>query len=143
MLSFSTEKKNLLVKSECLHSLDQEETLADLDIQSPFRSDIVEQFPEKRDYMRTAMIQYRFRSLTILSEAFLYACTQKAAILVAVHFSMQNIELSRDLGRALGRGYESIRLYCSVFTYVCVTSATYNHDVERGESAAGLFQDLC
>ena len=33
----------------------------------------------------------------------------KAVILVAIHFSMQNIELWRDIGPALGQGFESIR----------------------------------
>ena len=34
----------------------------------------------------------------------------KAVILAAVHFSTRNIQLSRDLGRALGRSYVKVRL---------------------------------
>ena len=34
----------------------------------------------------------------------------KAVILAAVHFSTRNIELSRDLGRTLGRSYVKVRL---------------------------------
>ena len=34
----------------------------------------------------------------------------KAAILVPFQITMQNMELSRDLGHALGQGYESICL---------------------------------
>ena len=34
----------------------------------------------------------------------------KAVMLVAVHFSVQNIELSRDLGHAIEQGYKSVCL---------------------------------
>ena len=66
----------------------------------------------------------------------------KEAILVAVYFSVQNTELSRDLSRALGRGYVCVRLKWSLLTYVCVTSVMYLDDIKRGKSTAGLFQDL-
>ena len=59
----------------------------------------------------------------------------KAVFLVAVHFSMQNIELSYDLGRILGHPF---------ITVLCVhTFAYYLHDVKHGKAATRPFQDFC
>ena len=57
----------------------------------------------------------------------------KAAILVAVHFLMQNTDLSPDLDSALWWGCLSI--HPSLFTYVCMMSVTYFYVIKCGKSA--------
>ena len=48
-------------------------------------------------------IRQIFQNIYFFNVIFYYKAV--AAILVAVHFLMQNIELTYDLGSALGRGY--------------------------------------
>ena len=66
----------------------------------------------------------------------------ETSILVAVQFSMQNIFVSCDLGRALWRSNVDVHQQRSLFTEVCGMLVTYRHDVKRGSFASWLSWDF-
>ena len=62
----------------------------------------------------------------------------KAIILVSVHFSMQNIELSRGLGRASGQSYVSVCLYCSfLYMRLCGVGHVFSMTLSAGNPPLG------
>ena len=70
------------------------------------------------------------------------AAIDETIIPSCLHFSMQNIEQSRGLGRASGLNSVNVNQYLSLFINICVTSFTYRHDVMYRTFVRWLFQHL-
>ena len=70
------------------------------------------------------------------------AALDKTIIPSCLHFSMQNIEQPRGLGRASRWSNVNVTQQLSLFINICVTSFTYRHDVMYRTFVRLLFQHL-
>ena len=68
------------------------------------------------------------------------AALDEYIIVSCLHFSMQNIEKPRGLGRA--SRWSNVNQKLSLFINICVTSFTYRHDVMYRTCVRWLFQHL-